>query len=103
MKAKAKKKLEHNGWLSPKGKFIVVDQYGHCEAADRIIAEFYPLKKKLKIVQDDPETFLETNGWIKLSSLHWHSMGNELTQPQLDFVFDWCVQGDIQYPPKDLE
>jgi len=98
-----KKKLQQNGWLSPDGKFIVVEELGHCEEADKIIEDLYPLKKQSRAAQEDPEHFLEKNGWIKLSVGRWHSTNNELTQSQLDFVFDWCVRGKIKYPPMNLE
>lgn len=72
-----------NGWLSPKGRFYPCTYMGHIDAADELGYE---------------EVEVEKLGWVKLSSGEWFQPDKELTQRQLDWMFDWCVANSKELP-----
>lgn len=79
-----------NGWLSPDGTYFECPAQGHLVAADVLAgASRY-----------DGEKILESRGWAKVSDNRWFAVGRqELTQGQIDFIFDWCQINKRVYPP----
>ncbi len=113
-KAEKLKSLERNidiaannndGWLSPAGSFSGTDGISHCEEAQRLTSEKYGLRKYSDEAHDkiNSEGILEKLGYLKLKSNKWYSLGKELTQPQIDFLFYWCLETGKTYPPKIIE
>jgi hypothetical protein len=114
MKKRPSKDAVKHGWLSPQGKFYKVLYGEHIKKAYEIIDEFFPDAEQATLLTwGDPgryinaERFLENQGWLKLASGDWfwkpeHST-IELTQSQLDYVFDWCRKNEKEYPPNYLQ
>ena len=87
-----------NGWLSPAGKFYECAVCGHQRLARSII-----FGGDDKVPLDDEhwprnaEREMEVAGWYKLATMsdecnrssEWY--GDDATQKQMDFIFDWCV------------
>ncbi len=89
--------LDNNGWLSIDGIFYTVEGATHARAAYMVLVKKFPKKDW---TDKDVEQLLEKLGWLKLKDNKWYSLGRkELTQGQLDFLFDWCNLRRITFPP----
>jgi hypothetical protein len=65
-----------NAWLSPNGTFYEVEKYSHNESGEALGVKW--------------------SIWARLSCGYWNRM--EVTQPQLDVIFDWCLANGEEMP-----
>lgn len=72
-----------NGWLLPDGRFVACRSYGHIEVVIELAGT--PGAR-------------EPPGWIKLADGRWIPSSIELSQAQIDFVWDW-LQGRAEALP----
>ena len=96
-----------DGWLSPEGDCYAFS-YGYSghELLAEAIIEALHLQKVSTIMEDSD--FLESLGWIRLSTTfmwdvrlnegYWED--KELTQAQIDILFDWCNVHAMNFPPQ---
>lgn len=87
-----------NGWLSPIGKFYKCCACGHQFLARKIMfGEIYEVPLDGEHWPRNAEREMEIAGWYKLSTMsdecnltsEWY--GDNVTQKQMDFIFDWCI------------
>jgi hypothetical protein len=72
-----------NAWISPEGKIIPCAFYGHIQSAYEIIQ-----KMGLMHITNE-QAYLQEKGWIKLSELQVYLPYIEITQHQIDVLFDF--------------
>lgn len=90
--------LPHTAWLSPDGKMFVAT--AHEVDAESICEVIYGEEQEIWYAGD----FLEERGWVRLTtSLMWevreeYWLDKELTQAQLDILWDWCKAWNKKYP-----
>lgn len=77
-----------SGWLNPAGDYYPCTAYQHIALASELAPE-----------QQNPEKYLEEQGWAKCSRKQWHTM-KPLTKKQQDALFDWCL---VHEPELTLE
>jgi hypothetical protein len=66
-----------NGWLAPDGTFHECEWYGHDTLS-------YQIERELGL-----KRYVEDLGYVRLRTGTWYIVVNDLTQKQLDYVFDW--------------
>lgn len=91
------------GWIAPNGDFYGCQRKGHSYLADCLWDQFYA-KDVLK--QENSEYNIEQKGWLKVTDSCVDGellllCEKDLTQAQLDTVFDWC-QKHGKNLPKDI-
>ena len=102
-----------DGWLSPEGDCYAFSySYSGHELLAEAIIETLHLREKIEkkafyTIMEDSD-FLESLGWVRLSTtLMWSVRLNEsywedkeLTQAQIDTLFDWCNVHAMDFPPQ---
>lgn len=89
---------EKTAWLSPNGKFIAAK--AHEVTAEDICEIYYGENQGILWAGD----YLEERGWVRLTtSLMWdvrdsYWFDKDLTQKQLDMLWDWCELHNKVYP-----
>lgn len=77
--------MANTGWLSPDGKLYECEYYEHIALISRLVKHGEGKAEKL--------------GWKKLQNNQWFYMPNpDLTQPQVDSMFDWCQKHEKDMP-----
>lgn len=102
-----------DGWLSPEGDCYAFSYNccGHELLAEAIIETLHlreKIEKKIFYATTEDSDFLESLGWVRLSTtLMWGVRLNEgywedkeLTQAQIDVLFDWCNVHAMSFPPQ---
>ena len=87
---------EREVWLAPNGKFYEGD--GHSLCANWLVDILYGIQDF-----DFGESYLIQRGWLKLSRwMHdlylYDGLFNEMTQAQLDSLYDWCRIHNKEFP-----
>lgn len=94
-----------NGYIDPNGRFYMCKFSEHVSIADKLVDQYYGYSKnrKRKISKSQREfsapfnaqQFLEEHGWMHISDGKWVNawlwLGKDISQRQLDSVFDWAV------------
>ena len=89
-------KFRRNGWISPEGIFYEAES--HEVTAEHICEIIFGFESQF--AGDE----LENRGWIRVTtSLMWevrddYFKDKELTQKQLDVLYDWCLQYNKTFP-----
>ena len=87
-----------SAWLSPDGRFF--EATAHACAAEEICELIFG--KEIDIWE--AEDFLEEHGWVRVTtSIMWevresYWFDKDLTQTQLDALWDWCELHNKHYP-----
>ena len=90
---------ERDAWLSPDGKFY--EGEGHMVCAEWIVEILYGLKD-----YDMAEYYLIERGWFKVTTTFMWGLYLadkpyfEMTQAQMDSLYDWCRIHKRQFPEK---
>lgn len=89
-----------NAWISPEGKFY--EAQSHEVTAENICEVIYDIEP---LFAGDE---LENRGWLRVTtSLMWevrddYFKNKELTQKQLDALYDWCIYHNKTFPYKEV-
>ena len=99
-----------NAWISPSGDYYGIDGAKHLRAATYICIFLLNITpddlKKGTYFHESFDTRLLSLGWLEIIDASWLGYGDntrfvnnqELTQSQMDAVFDYCEKHGIEYP-----